>query len=287
MKVELILGCWGREQNNFSCCSGTSNVILDITKNTEKNVAIAEFLDKVYNLFDKPLYSNAHTAIWNIQDKFSTKGKPVFQDQFFKQMEEFCILHKKCGVYLRLNMQVDNPIEIGEEMKNIIFIVDIDGTVCDSIPRVKRMCERAGCEYTWQNLDQLWSKEHLREFFNDEEIKKDTVIPGSEKIFKLIKKCGAHLVFLTGRNDSFRAVTSKWLVDNLGVPKDVGLIMRTPEFEDVDMQSYKETVFLEKVYKNQPKSFYVFFDDDERIIPRYAKYGVVFKAPKCWEDIEC
>ena len=102
MKMELILGCWGRENNNFSFCSSTSNVILDLTKNTERNRNIAEFLDKMYGLFDKPLYTNIHTAVWNIQDKFSFKSNVVFPEVFFKQIEEFCVVHKRCGLYLKI-----------------------------------------------------------------------------------------------------------------------------------------------------------------------------------------
>lgn len=105
MRVFLVLGCWGREYDGFKICGGVSNSILDITKNSERNVAIAQYLDSHFKLFDKPLYNNVHTAIWNIQDKFSTKGKPVFQDIVFRSMEEFCVVHSKCGLFLRLELE--------------------------------------------------------------------------------------------------------------------------------------------------------------------------------------
>jgi hypothetical protein len=283
MKVELVLGCWGREQDNFYSCSGASNVILDITKNTERNILIAEFLDKVYNIFEKPLYSNVHTALWKIQDQFSEVGRPVFNDKLFKHIEEFCITHKKCGVYLKLIFDK----EIGEKMRDTIVVLDIDGTVCDSIDRVKEMCRKAGCEYTWQNLDQLWSKEHLREFFNAEEIAKDKVIQESLKVFSLINKLNAKYLFLTGRNENFKDNTLDWLVNNLGVSRDITLIMRSPEFETIDMQDYKERVFLEQVYEKDKSALYLFFDDDARVIERYAKYGLAFRAPDCWSNFSC
>jgi hypothetical protein len=105
MHVVLILGCWGREVDGFVCCNGVSNEILDITKNSERNIKMAEFFDKAYELFDKPLYSNVHTVIWTIQDKFSSSGNLVFSEKMFKFMEEFCISHKKCGIYLRLDIK--------------------------------------------------------------------------------------------------------------------------------------------------------------------------------------
>lgn len=104
MKVNLILGCWGRQELEFKICNGIENLILDITKNNENNIMIVQYLDSHYKLFNKPLYNNVHTVIFNIQDKFSTKDKPIFNSKFFKIMEEFCIMHRKCGLYLRLDL---------------------------------------------------------------------------------------------------------------------------------------------------------------------------------------
>ena len=105
MKIILILGCWGREYGGFKICGGVQNELLDLAKSSERNQKISEYLDSHFKLFDKPLYNNIHTAIWNIQDKFSVKGNPVFQDIVFRSMEEFCIVHSKCGLFLRLELQ--------------------------------------------------------------------------------------------------------------------------------------------------------------------------------------
>lgn len=104
MKIMLALGCWGREDEGFCSCSGVKNYILDLSKHSERNKAIANYLDSNFRMFDKPLYNNVHTAIWNVQDKFSEKGKPVFTESMFKRMEEFCLKHAKCGLYLRLEL---------------------------------------------------------------------------------------------------------------------------------------------------------------------------------------
>lgn len=104
MKITLVLGCWGRTIEGFSTCAGVSNAILDLTLNSGRNAAISEYLDSNYGLFDRPLYNGVHSAIFNIQEKFSERGKPVFSERVFRWMEEFCIMHSKCGLYLRLEL---------------------------------------------------------------------------------------------------------------------------------------------------------------------------------------
>jgi hypothetical protein len=105
MKITLILGCWGREKEGFVSCPSISNEILDLTKNSSRNIQIKDYLDSYFKLFDRPLYNNVHTAIWNIQDKFSEKGDPVFPEIKFRYIEEFCINHSKCGLFLRLELK--------------------------------------------------------------------------------------------------------------------------------------------------------------------------------------
>ena len=104
MKLILNLGCWGRFHNKFCLCKGVENEIIDLTARSTRNIEIENMLDEVYNLFDKPLYNNIHTEIWNIQEKFSEVGNPVFDKKLFKEIEDFCILHSKCGLYLRLEL---------------------------------------------------------------------------------------------------------------------------------------------------------------------------------------
>jgi len=102
MNIVLYLGCWGRKDEGLVLCSGISNPILDITDATEMNAEIVNYLDKNLQMFDRPLYNNVHTAVFNIQSKFSMAGNPVFKDKYFKLLEQFCIQHKSCGLFLRL-----------------------------------------------------------------------------------------------------------------------------------------------------------------------------------------
>jgi hypothetical protein len=108
MLLKLILGCWGRENIGLIMCPSVENQILDLTKKTEQNILISDYLDNVYHLFDKPLKSNVHTAIYNIQQKFSTLSNDVFQKKYFLYLEEFCYVHTKCGLYLKLKLEKVN-----------------------------------------------------------------------------------------------------------------------------------------------------------------------------------
>jgi hypothetical protein len=104
MRIVLELGCWGINKDGIILCNGISNEILDITKSSERNGEITEYLDTTFKLFDRPIYNNVHTALFNVQNKFSTKLNSVFTEIQFKRMEEFCIMHAKCGLFLRLKL---------------------------------------------------------------------------------------------------------------------------------------------------------------------------------------
>jgi hypothetical protein len=110
MRITLTLGCWGREKEGFIACPGISNEILDLTQNSTRNVDIKNYLYSHFKLFYRPLYNNVHTAVWNVQDKFSEKGNLVIPEIKFRYIEEFCVDHARCGLFLRL--------ELKEEVKN-------------------------------------------------------------------------------------------------------------------------------------------------------------------------
>lgn len=93
----LKLGCWGYEKEGLILCHGVENDILDLTKNTEKNLEITKLLNDNYQLVRKPLLSNVHTALFKIQDRYD-----AFDKKYFRSIEELCILHKKCGLYLKI-----------------------------------------------------------------------------------------------------------------------------------------------------------------------------------------
>jgi len=106
MKTVLILGCWGRTEDGICTCNSVSNQILDVSIKTDQMKKVTDYLDML-KLYDKPLYNNIHTVLFNIQDRFSEINKAVFNDKCFRRMEEFCIMHAKCGLYLKLELKED------------------------------------------------------------------------------------------------------------------------------------------------------------------------------------
>jgi len=105
MRIILVLGCWGRKHGDIQMCCGVENEILDITEGTDLNRAIAKRLDDVYRLFDRPLYNNVHTVLFGLQESFSERGKPLFPHDLFGHFEAFCLMHAKCGLFLRLKLK--------------------------------------------------------------------------------------------------------------------------------------------------------------------------------------
>ena len=100
-----MLGCWGQELEGLVFCPSIKNVILDITEKTERNKIISDYLDSNFNLFDKPLYYNVHTAVYGLNGILDNQIEKLFSENLFKCIEGFCIVHAKCGLFLRLELK--------------------------------------------------------------------------------------------------------------------------------------------------------------------------------------
>lgn len=95
------------------------------------------------------------------------------------------------------------------------YIFDLDGTLCDCSPRAKRYLEDGG-----QNWEEFYA--HCEE---DEEISDVCWILND------LAKMGYDILFVTGRRESCRASTLKWLEQhfNKEVANTEHLFMRSPE----------------------------------------------------------
>lgn len=156
----------------------------------------------------------------------------------------------------------------------MIFIVDIDGTICDSLDRAGKIVELES------SSPELLTNEIIAEFLSEENVLKDKIIPKSEILFKLAERCNALIFFLTGRSDFAHNVTRKWLTEIFKAPIDIPLIMRPVSEKISTVTDYKERTFLKYIYPLD--STFIFFEDHEETIKRYSKYGFVLKAPECW-----
>jgi len=160
---------------------------------------------------------------------------------------------------------------------SVVFVVDIDGTICDSLSRVKEIAKLKS------SGPDLWTDETMAEFLSEENLLKDKIMPGSEIIFKLAERCHASIVFLTGRNDYAREATRKWLTDVFKAPNTIPLIMRPYKQKGDFTADCKEGLFLKYLYS--PASTFIFFEDEVETANRYSKYGLVLKSPDCWKAI--
>lgn len=177
----------------------------------------------------------------------------------------------------------------------LYFVVDLDGTICDSIPRVKAICEKAGVDRK-SDLDKVWTPEQMEEFLSEENVLNDGVIKGSEKIFEFADKVGATIVFLTGRSDFCRPATEKWILKNFGERgAKAELLMRPPHLKGKCTADAKESIFLE--WRDAPwkqskcvlgqmgPDHFIFFEDQREVVEKYSKHGLVLCSPECWSAI--
>lgn len=161
---------------------------------------------------------------------------------------------------------------------NVIFVVDIDGTVCDSNKRMLEIIAKYG-------MEENWSQETIDDFLTEDKIMADEVIPGAERLLDLAIRCKAKVVFLTGRNECARNLTRRWLLVKMGVSDDIPLFMRPIYRKNGHTADCKEEVFCSEVLAKNPDATFIFFEDDEATALRYAKYGLVLKSPECWKYI--
>lgn len=178
----------------------------------------------------------------------------------------------------------------------LYLMVDLDGTICDSVPRVKELCKELGVDST-SDVNFSWTDEQMRDFLSEEKLLQDGVVPGAERLLEFADRIGAQIIFLTGRNEYCRNATRKWLIKNFG--KRVAgfqLLMRPPELYGAMYTSEaKEQMFLnwrdapwrasECVLGKTPDRF-IFLEDEDYTVEKYSKYGLVLQAPQCWEAIK-
>jgi hypothetical protein len=157
------------------------------------------------------------------------------------------------------------------------IILDIDGTLADATHRLHYI-EHAELK------DQDW-----KGFLKPDEIAKDLPIPEAQRVVNELKNldCGPEILFLTGRNESLREVTTNWLlsyfVDTLTSDR---LLMRP--VDNAEKPTVYKTGHLKKLDPKVGEWYSVpptlCFDDDPYMQTVYMSFGFIpFLAPRCWE----
>lgn len=167
----------------------------------------------------------------------------------------------------------------------LLVVCDIDGTIANSAHR----------DHVIEGPIPDWQK-----FVSPELVAKDAMVAGARHALNKLRSLEvACFAFLTGRNEGLRAVTEKWLFDNLqgeeingghwgsrydgrnGVNFYHPLIMRPTGNEEVPT-SYKEKELIKLVVKYKPLVLMA-FDDDPYMNQVYERFNAVrFKGPEAW-----
>ncbi len=155
----------------------------------------------------------------------------------------------------------------------MILILDIDGTLSDATHR-SHYVDRAKPD--WDG------------FLQPDLVLQDTPIQDSQRGVKLLSSIADQIIFLTGRNERLREVTTKWLKIHFGVTcNEANLLMRPidnqekpTEFKGAALQNlineYKEPGH------NLPKFMAV--DDDPFMMKVYRGLGIItMHAPEVWK----
>lgn len=166
-----------------------------------------------------------------------------------------------------------NKNEVLILMNKTIYIVDIDGTICDSIPRGLEINRELGV--IGDNIDISWDDDTMKLFMKDD----FGVVEGAHKLKDII--FNGLLIFLTGRNRKYHNITKKWIIEKFGVNNPI-LFTRPDEDRKMPVADGKEKLFLESVFSINSLANYIFFEDNDEVIKRWRKYGMALKAPECW-----
>lgn len=150
------------------------------------------------------------------------------------------------------------------------IILDIDGTLSDASHRSHFV---DGDVKDWASFLQP----HL--------VLQDTVIKGARRGHDHLVKIAKRVIFLTGRNESLRPVTTEWLQTHFGVNVvNEGLVMR-PIGDNRVPTAFKHEM-LKEIEIWSPSDYTIAIDDDKFMMKIYRDLGyVVLHAPKCWKTM--
>ncbi len=99
----VLLGCFGRKDDDFVSCSATENSILKIENHLHQYKEIMDFLDG-HRLFDRPMfdYNAVRHFIFNMQEKFDQPNRKLWTEKKFQLYQKFTYDHRNCGIFIKL-----------------------------------------------------------------------------------------------------------------------------------------------------------------------------------------
>lgn len=104
-EIYLVLGCFGRRDDDFISCPGIENKILNLANRIDQYNQMMDYFEKC-RLFDRPMfeYSSITHFIKNMQDKFDqiSIGKKLWSEKHYHLFQKFLADHRLCGAYVKL-----------------------------------------------------------------------------------------------------------------------------------------------------------------------------------------
>ena len=156
----------------------------------------------------------------------------------------------------------------------MIIVLDIDGTLANNDHRA-HLVDRKEDDKTPKD----WTA-----FLAPHLVAKDVVIEGVQRALEHFQLLSYKIMFLTGRNESLRDVTTVWIQEKLGIEVNEDSLVMRGTGNMMTAASYKRES-AQNLKSQFPRETFVFIDDDKYSWAGYANIGLVLKAPECWETI--
>jgi len=149
-------------------------------------------------------------------------------------------------------------------------IIDIDTTIANNEHRASKLVK---------NPDGSISQESWDAFLHPELMALDTPQQHALDVLSFMRKTKT-IVFLTGRNEKYREVTTSWLQTHMGMLEGELLLMRPLEERGTPASDMKKRIYLEFIGLSKVEC--LFFEDDPHVLPMWKEFGLVFKCPEAW-----
>jgi predicted secreted acid phosphatase len=148
----------------------------------------------------------------------------------------------------------------------MLITLDIDSTIADGSHREHFLAEEP------PNWDA---------FIAPDEMAKDAIIPGAKAGVDYFRNINAPIVFVTGRNEGLRDITTKWILDNFGIVATPRNLLMRP-LGNADKPSDVKRRLLDKLVYDYPGTW-LSIDDDIYMADVFRDFGAIhLKAPECW-----
>jgi hydroxymethylpyrimidine pyrophosphatase-like HAD family hydrolase len=120
-------------------------------------------------------------------------------------------------------------------------------------------------------------------FFAPERVIQDPVIPGAERVLAKFVELKYEIVVLTGRDESLRDTTMRWLLEKLNLSLPDGYLLMRQEGNMLTPAQYKREQLMnfKNGLENKDNNFLI-IDDDAQAGAALEGLGVFLKAPECW-----